>query len=334
LTLSTASNLRNFILTNTFNTKIVLHYESVFESASVDTCLLFFRKTGDKNISFCSWSRNGIELMSSKNPAVFLTSSGHVFGNIDRESETHSEILNKINRLSIKFGNVCDVRNGVQAYTVGEGNPTQTKEMKLARIYHAKIKEDDSWLKYLDGVDVKRYSLSWSGQYIKYGSNLSRSRESNLFIGERLIVRQIPTLPPYCIIGTFIDEKAVVDNNCLIIKPNLSKYKIKYVLGVINSKLISYWFVHTFGKLQRKTFPQFKVNELREFPIIDIDLDSQNRVIESVDKILAIIESHDYAENPAKKAEVKEYETQIDQVIYKLYDLTPEEIKIIEDSAK
>ncbi|GMX57694.1 MAG: hypothetical protein YFSK_0220 [Candidatus Yanofskyibacterium parasiticum] len=47
---------------------------------------------------------------------------------------------------------------------------------------------------------------------------------------------------------------------------------------------------------------------------------------------MAITGSGDYSENPAKQAKVKEYETQIDQMVYELYELTPEEIKIIEES--
>ena len=38
----------------------------------------------------------------------------------------------------------------------------------------------------------------------------------------------------------------------------------------------------------------------------------------------------DYLENTAKKEEVKEYEKQIDQMVYKLYELTSNEIKIVE----
>jgi hypothetical protein len=49
---------------------------------------------------------------------------------------------------------------------------------------------------------------------------------------------------------------------------------------------------------------------------------------------LTITESGDYLENPAKQAKVKEYENQIDQMVYQLYDLTPEEIKIVENSNK
>ena len=61
---------------------------------------------------------------------------------------------------------------------------------------------------------------------------------------------------------------------------------------------------------------------------------TRNPFIKIVDKILAITGSGDYLENPAKQAKVKEYEKQIDQMVYQLYDLTPEEIKIVENSNK
>jgi hypothetical protein len=38
----------------------------------------------------------------------------------------------------------------------------------------------------------------------------------------------------------------------------------------------------------------------------------------------------DYLDNPQKQAQVKSLQNQIDQLVYKLYDLTPEEIEIVE----
>lgn len=49
-----------------------------------------------------------------------------------------------------------------------------------------------------------------------------------------------------------------------------------------------------------------------------------------VDQILAITKDYDYLENPAKQAQVKEYEKQIDQMVYEIYGLTEEEISIVE----
>ena len=53
-----------------------------------------------------------------------------------------------------------------------------------------------------------------------------------------------------------------------------------------------------------------------------------------VNRILAITKAEDYLKNPQKQAKVKSLEAEIDQLVYKLYDLTPEEIKIVEGDAK
>ncbi|MFN3599133.1 MAG: hypothetical protein ACK4VK_05295, partial [Aquificaceae bacterium] len=49
-----------------------------------------------------------------------------------------------------------------------------------------------------------------------------------------------------------------------------------------------------------------------------------------VDKILSITQLYDYLSNPQKQKEVKKLEKQIDQLVYKLYGLTDEEIKTVE----
>ena len=49
-----------------------------------------------------------------------------------------------------------------------------------------------------------------------------------------------------------------------------------------------------------------------------------------VDKILILTKSDDYLENPVKQAGVKKYEKQLDRLVYQLYGLTEEEIRIVE----
>ena len=47
-------------------------------------------------------------------------------------------------------------------------------------------------------------------------------------------------------------------------------------------------------------------------------------------QILSITKDDDYLDNPDKQAKVKHLEKEIDKLVYKLYELTPEEIKIVE----
>ena len=44
----------------------------------------------------------------------------------------------------------------------------------------------------------------------------------------------------------------------------------------------------------------------------------------------SIVKDEDYLSNPAKQAKVKELERQIDQMVYKLYGLTPDEVAVVE----
>ena len=64
------------------------------------------------------------------------------------------------------------------------------------------------------------------------------------------------------------------------------------------------------------------------------DLTSQLPFITLVDRILAITKDEDYLQNSAKQAQVKALEREIDQLVYQLYDLTPEEITLVEESTR
>jgi len=65
-------------------------------------------------------------------------------------------------------------------------------------------------------------------------------------------------------------------------------------------------------------------------PIVSADANTQKPFINLVNQILSITQSNDYLRNPKKQMQVKSLETEIDQLVYKLYNLTPEEIKIVE----
>ena len=69
---------------------------------------------------------------------------------------------------------------------------------------------------------------------------------------------------------------------------------------------------------------------LSEIPIKPVSMLEQKPFIDLVNKILSLTQSEDYLENLQKQARVKEYERQIDQLVYRLYELTDEEIRVVE----
>jgi adenine-specific DNA-methyltransferase len=135
----------------------------------------------------------------------------------------------------------------------------------------------------------------------------------------------IPAKPPYCVHACLTDEIALNDLNSMNII-NIRE-KPEFVLGVLNSRLVSWWFVHKFGKMQRETFPQFKVNELADFPLPQNRTDRHDEIAKLVKEILG-------AKRHNPEADTKALEREIDQLVYKLYDLTADEIKLVEEASR
>ena len=103
---------------------------------------------------------------------------------------------------------------------------------------------------------------------------------------------------------------------------------LKYILALLNSKIIYLWLYFR-GKRKGETL-ELIVKPLSEIPIKKIPTSEQKPFIYIVDKILAITKDENYLKNAIKQAQVKSLEREIDQLVYKLYELTPEEIKIVE----
>ena len=104
--------------------------------------------------------------------------------------------------------------------------------------------------------------------------------------------------------------------------------QLKYVLTLLNSKLYHTWLYHR-GKRKGEMLELYQT-PLSEIPIKKISIGEQKPFVDLADKILSITSSGDYLTNSEKQIQVKGYENQIDRLVYRLYDLTEEEIKIVE----
>jgi hypothetical protein len=76
------------------------------------------------------------------------------------------------------------------------------------------------------------------------------------------------------------------------------------------------------------------VSDLKNLPIHCVENNAQRPIVKLVDKTLAITKDADYLDNTAKQEKVREYEKQIDRLVYDLYGLTEEEIRIVEGETK
>ncbi len=96
-------------------------------------------------------------------------------------------------------------------------------------------------------------------------------------------------------------------------------YNLKYILGIINSKLLYNWLYYR-GKRKGENL-ELTAKPLKEIPIAKAKETQQNSIIKVVDEIISL-----------KKAgkDTKKLEDKIDLMVYKLYELTYEEVKIVD----
>jgi len=104
---------------------------------------------------------------------------------------------------------------------------------------------------------------------------------------------------------------------------------LKYLLAFLNSKLCKFYFSLICNSSGMATI-QWKKFALEKVPVIKLSDEEQRPFVELVDKILNLIKDKNYLRDKEKQAKVKDYEHQIDEMVYKLYGLTEEEIKIVE----
>ncbi|MEM4714364.1 MAG: TaqI-like C-terminal specificity domain-containing protein [Candidatus Nanoarchaeia archaeon] len=140
------------------------------------------------------------------------------------------------------------------------------------------------------------------------------------FEKEKVIYSEIVRQPQFY----FDTEKFYVEATSFL----MTGQNTKYLCGLLNSKPITYFFKHWYagGGLGEDGF-RYKKAFLENIPLPPIESRNSNltKKIESfVDKILS-------DKKKDKNADTRKWEEEIDQLVYKLYNLSDEEIKIIEE---
>jgi len=129
------------------------------------------------------------------------------------------------------------------------------------------------------------------------------------------------------LIGAFTDAPYVTSQLLQIVKPH-EGVDATALLGILNSKLIGYYFRKKYNR-QDKAFPEIRIYELRSLPLRGQFFDGGGDTAELAELVLKAAA----AREAKPDADVSALESEIDQIVYKIYDLTPEEIAIVEESA-
>lgn len=322
LTIQSNQKIRNFLLNKSGSLVIINSLDKIFADANVDNCLVFLKKEKSDEVTVGELKKGDFETVGTVDKD-FFGKDNPIFSISMVKYRDAIGAYWKVNdsKNVLNSPNISIVKSGIEAYEVGKGKPKQSKKDKDNRIYHSKKKEDDTYRPYIDGNNVSRYKLSWNGEYIKYGQNLAAMRDPILFEGERILVRQIPSKKVYSIEAMVTNADLINDRNSMIIK-DFNKIKPLALLGILNSKIETLWFLMHFDKFQRRLFPQFKVNELAQFPVPDLNSEEQDKIADKVSVIMSKAQS---------KQDYSKENLEVDELVMEAYGLTEEEKQEVRD---
>ena len=306
--------LRTWLYNKCYIREITSRIEGVFESAVVDNAIIILSVGSailDPTTIFSAKKiQEGVLLNVATKILPKSAFSDEVF---DLAAIENACFIANLSPATTPLGDVVNSTQGITVYAKVQGE----------KIDHFRGECTDKACKPVTrGREINKYRLNWSGRFIRYGDWLWCPRNPKYFTSPKILLRQTADT----LIGTFIEEPMYcIDSvHSLIAKPTESDYDLKFILGILNSKLGAYIYQKLICETG-KVFAQVKLTFLRRFPIKVASHANQLKIVQLVNKILV-----------AKQRDIDTdtLEREIDQQVYALYGLTPEEIRIVEGASK
>lgn len=296
----------------------------IFESAVVRNAINLFQKDseGSKQVGYRNTANvtSFSDLLEREREFMTVESLLAMNQNWGVAYFLPTSIRNVVNLISSSPLTVKDVfpeiSQGLIAYDKYKG---QSEEIIKSRAYHSFIYKD-GLKKWLWGEDVTRYNLTWNGkEYIDYCNGIANPRNPSFFVGKRMLVREI-TNPS--IFAALIEIEAYNDPSIIIVKESRD-YPIEILVGIMNSKLATFFHFNHSPKATKGAFPKILVQDIKEYPLPKVNLDERKILMRLVDDVTTIKKGKSIADTSA-------LENQIDFLVYHLYGLTYDEVLIVD----
>ncbi len=295
------SATRKYLLDKTNLKEIVTFPKMQFANATVENIVIFSTKSsGSGEVKITQQSNGQIEKLGTKSIEKFNVSPSYSF-----DINSNKVIDDVFNRKHTVLGELCMINQAIAL-----------KGDRKASLEKSKINDD--CYPVLDGRNIGKYSINWGGEFLNYDINKIHScKRKDIFqTKEKLFFRRVSKNLIFA-----YDDKQYFGLNTLVVVTARDKcpVNLKYLLGLLNSKLINYIYENKF-KSTKTVFSEIQARTVGLLPIV---VSSQDEVVKTVEEIIKIKNS-----NP--EADTSFLETKIDRVVYNIYDLSEQEINIIE----
>ena len=359
-----AKKLRLFL-----NSKVtsIINFKNaqIFSEASVHTTLLFAKNENTENeITIFTYREN-------KSPQEVILNESYDFSTLTKNElsdtwliadKSSTSIINKINTNSVFLGDIAEIVKGAETgkngifsvpYKIIKDNLIEEeivrKCIKNSHIHRYHINSVDLFLIYCDNnFSSKKYPNTY--KYLeKYKNELSdrRGPKNNEYEWWRLhrpSVKEFHDAPEKIIVPyraehnrfAYDDQQFFNDGGdirAIVMKENCG-YLIKYILALLNSTLLD-WYFGFIGKTKGNSREYFN-KPLALIPIKSATQSQQQELANLATLMMDAVKRQQEAKSDQEKnickMRIEAIDAQINAKVYALYGLTEDEIAIVEKS--
>ncbi|HVB66219.1 MAG TPA: TaqI-like C-terminal specificity domain-containing protein, partial [Candidatus Acidoferrales bacterium] len=331
LLINNTENIRRLLLSRNI-LEIIDMGDGVFSQATVESAV-FVMQNRPSNLDSCKAVRykKGIKIVDhAVNKSLWLSdSSARIILELD---EYKHSLLKRLNAEYPTFDKYCTITWGIKPYQVGYGSPPQTREMIDQRIYHSTTQLDKSWKPLLVGTNVNRYKIEFENNlFIKYGKWLMYPSNEKLMSGEKILMRQTSDR-----IRASLDVNGYYCQNSIFIIYS-DTLNLKFLLGLLNSKLLQFMYI-MLNPQTGKVFAEIKPSAIKDLAIVfdNDNIKKQKEITRLVDLMLQMYQKLSKVKLDTERQSIKRQisitDEQVNQLVYQLYSMSKEEIRIVEES--
>jgi len=324
--LDSFENLRAFLLNTTSLRKMIEFTYNVFDQATVKTTILLLSKgTKQDNVFEVATSDKAVDLeqlIFKKLPQDTFRRTYKLIFDLSID-EIQERIKQTIRRHGIELGNAFKLSFGLKT-----GDDSKFLSHSQATVDHKPL---------LRGKDIHRYFFTFDSEFVWYVPTKMRAHRktarpgtADRFEQPKVLIRDTGN----ALQGTFDDEHYYVKDVLVVLDADRNAQKLKFLIGLLNSRLMKFYYETSFPTLHVQR------DELASLPIRTIDFDDpaekalHDKLVALVDNMLELQKKHHDARMERDKElyerQIKMVDAQIDRLVYDLYGLTEEEIKVVE----
>lgn len=333
------STFREKLIKDKILDEIILFRQPVFANVTVETCIINLQNSVPSNNA----EYNFKEVKEA--PALFdyhlqkikqLDLIHHKYSNLILGSKASQNLFDKIGNDKKLLKEVALTVCGLTPYRLGKGKPQQNKDIVDNRKFDSDYKKDETFRQYIMGRDFNRYRFTIEKQrWLSYGDWIAEPRYKAPFNDKKkIVVRQTSDR----LIANLDMNKYLSLKNVHNIRV-LADFSYEYLLALLNSKLLDWWYKKLIPETGR-VFAEVKVVNLERLPIKNINFKNKQeaqfhtQIVTHVDQLLQLNKELQILTLETKKEQIKqkiEYnEDKINSLVYQLYDLTKDEIELVE----